>query len=79
MDSRERDFALDSVVQPDTLDLDPGDDLQLLVALEPAGFERLAHGALDLTLGGDTHLLEELAHFDVDCVFFHHGLAGPQR
>ncbi len=33
----------------------------------PAGLERPAHRALDLTLGGDTHLLEELAHFDVEC------------
>ncbi len=53
--SRERDFALDSVVQHDALDLDPGADLQLLVAPELAA--QLAHGALDLTLGSDAHFL----------------------
>ncbi len=38
--------------------------------------ERPSHGALDLTLGGDTHLLEEFAHFDVECVLVH---AVPRR
>ena len=52
VDLGECDFALDSVVQPDRLDLDPGAYLQLLVALEPADLERPAHRALDLTLGG---------------------------
>ena len=34
---------------------------ELLVALEPAGGERLAHRFLDLALRGDADLFQELA------------------
>ncbi len=73
--SGERDFALDSVVQPDALDLDARGRLQLLAALEPTGLDRPAHGALDLALGSDSHPLEKFAHFDVEPVLVHNGLA----
>ncbi len=43
VDSRERDFALNPVVQHDALDLDPGAYLQLLVAPERRVYRALEH------------------------------------
>src|SRR5689334_12743603 len=47
---------------------------QLLVALEAAVGERLAHRLLDLALGGDAERLEEFADAGVEGVFVHGGL-----
>jgi hypothetical protein len=47
---------------------------QLLVTLEAAGRERIAHGLLDLALRADADLLQKFSQARVEQVFIHDGL-----
>src|SRR4249920_3441608 len=47
---------------------------QLLITLELAGRDGVAHGLFDLALRGDADLLEESAQAGVEDVFVHEGL-----
>jgi hypothetical protein len=50
---------------------------QFFVALEAAGFERVAHYLFDLALRGDADLLQEFAQAGVEDVFIHDDLLLP--
>src|SRR5712671_1344293 len=74
--SRELDIALDLPHQADAGDGHRRFRRQLLVALEAAVGQGLAHRLLDLALSGHAQGLEKLADAGVEDVFVHGGLLG---
>jgi hypothetical protein len=64
--SRQGDRAADDNVTRQPAHGDRRLSLERLVALQVAGLDLLAHGDLDLTLGGHSELLEELPHRHVE-------------
>src|SRR3954454_13848445 len=75
------DLVGDLMGEADAADGENHPGRQFLVALEAAGFQRVAHRLLDFALRGDADLLEEFAQAGVENVFVHdrlliYGLTG---
>src|SRR5258707_15793330 len=68
------DLVLDLMREVDAADGEDDFGRQFFVALEAAGFHRVAHRLLDLALRGDADFLQKFAQAGVEDVFVHGGL-----